>query len=190
MKVIFDIPTPRAHFIVRENPCSKTPTLDVLCALADDELAEFVAFLEDFVARVRCKAAGMTTAVLSIHTGDFQSDTIFHVHVCVDSAPYLAMLEDPPFPLQPVNWQKAKITRKWGRISPATPNNKRAAYHRLVLAYDDQCKEKGSQYWRDDVEQVLPCCPTCPILDRTVDSGVQCSNAFAPLLDTDDDAQQ
>ncbi|CAF0996578.1 unnamed protein product [Brachionus calyciflorus] len=148
--VIFDILTPRPHFIVKYIPSKrKYPRFKkvVIADLDDQDLRELFDFLENFI-----KAYNLNSnqTCISFHTGKWASTPEFHGHICVDLNVYLNIFETFNVDMEEFqpnsNWNLKTLTNEI--------NNKKSLYIENVKFYQTACLNYSAKYKLKEIEKI------------------------------------
>lgn len=149
----YDVFSPRSHLIIVKHGLSSQyqQKFENLNTLTEDDLHDVVVFT---LTSIDSLHVADCVAVLSFHTGFFQSKAsmYFHAHICLNLLTYTTLLEYPLPPLKKIDWDQIRPTRDWLPASDAG-ESRAQVYFRSVKNYFHKTKEAGVGYYRDDFER-------------------------------------
>ena len=142
--LVFDIPTPRPHFIIKLKQSDKTKSS--LADLSGEEIKQILKLIENF-----CDDFNITEkVVLSFHTGHWLSESKFHCHLCVALPDYLRVFNQ----INP-RLENFTPTSNWVAKSPdSNYKTMKEVYIKNVLDFKKQAIETSFKYKQRELELI------------------------------------
>ncbi|RNA15755.1 hypothetical protein BpHYR1_002430 [Brachionus plicatilis] len=148
--VIFDILTPRPHFIVKFCPQSrKYPRFKrvEIQDLSSEDTRDLFEFIQNFTSHYGLNSEPFC---ISFHTGKWASTPEFHAHICVNLERYLKILLEKNLEIESVkpgsNWSMKNFTDKI--------KNVKDLYIENVKYYKEACLLNGAKYQKKEIESI------------------------------------
>lgn len=143
-KTLFDLPTPRPHFIFkrRKQIECKNQLLKFLDSTNEQEIKDLLQVASKFTHKN--DNISSDDVIFSLHTGFFCSSDEFHAHLCVNTDAYLEC-----FKSNKPDEIKFRPTKQWD-IKDFNKDIK-TAYIENVLNFESKTKIKYSKYKLDDI---------------------------------------
>lgn len=148
--VIFDILTPRPHFIVkfssenRKYPRFKKVEIQDLCL---EEIDDLLDCLFNFINNYELNSE---TICISFHTGKWASTPDFHAHICVNLETYLKIFKE-----KNLNLETIKPTSNWClKNFTQVLNNIQELYIENVKFYKQSCVVNGAKYKNKEIQSM------------------------------------
>lgn len=145
-KLLFDMPTPRAHFIILFNNIQEKHNFYKTSVkfLEDSDLYALFDLIDKFRART---GNNLGDIILSFHTGGWATCNYFHAHICVDTDAYLQYVSKTDF--RKVHFNP---TRNW-KIRDSKLNLKEL-YIENVKNYELLNKIKVKRYQTTEIQTI------------------------------------